>query len=63
MLKFKNYIIKYQEFLIGLLIISLPFLEFIKVNYYSLDKLIYKNILLFFLSASIIFIIFFYFLK
>ena len=63
MLKFKNYIIKYQEFLIGLLIISLPFLEFIKVNYYSLDKLIYKNILLFFLSASIIFIIFFLFLK
>ena len=43
--KIKDNIIKYQYFLLGFLIISIPFLDFIKVNYYSLDKVMYKNIL------------------
>ena len=61
--KIKENIIKYQYFLIGFLIISIPFLEFIKVNYYSLDKVMYKNILSYFFFTLFISSIFFVLLR
>ncbi len=63
MQKLKNIIIKKQFFLLGLLIISIPFLEFIKVNYFSLDKVMYKNILSYFSFAIIVYYFFYFFLK
>ena len=63
MQKLKNIIIKKKFFLLGLLIISIPFLEFIKVNYFSLDKVMYKNILSYFSFAIIVYYFFYFFLK
>ena len=56
--KIKNSINKNQYFLTGFLIICIPFLEYLNVNFNNLDNMMFKSFSSYFLFAIITYIIF-----
>lgn len=63
MQKIKNLIFQNQYFLTGFLIICIPFLEYLNVNFNTLDNLMFKSFLAYFLFGSIIYIFFILIIK
>ena len=58
-----NISIKNQYFLLGLLIITVPFLEFVKSNYYLMTKSLLLNVSTYFFIIFFFYSIFYYVLK
>ena len=63
MQKIKNLIFQNQYFLTGFLIICIPFLEYLNVNFNTLDNLMFESFLAYFLFGSIIYIFFILIIK
>ena len=63
MIKKLNNAMKNQYFLLGIIIISVPFLEFFKSNFYSMSSFLFLNILIFFLVLLFFYSIFYLILK
>ena len=59
MQKIKNLIFQNQYFFMGFLIICIPFLEYLNVNFNTLDNLMFKSFLIYFLFTLAIYVIFF----
>ena len=63
MQKILNNSVKNQYFLLGILIITVPFLEFIKSNFYLMNKSLFLNISIFFFILFFFYTLFYVFLK
>ena len=59
MQKIKNNIIRNQYFFLGFLIFCIPYLEYLNINFNSLDSLMFKSFISYFLFTIVFYLIFF----